>query len=121
MVAQALVVVLTQCKNDLSRENVMAQAANLKGVALPMLMPRRQAQHLADGLPSDQGRLYGRVSRQPVQRDQRAAAGDVKVMRLPTSTQSALVCGAMAGFGEFVQEMTAVVSSCLATATCFDG
>jgi ABC-type branched-subunit amino acid transport system substrate-binding protein len=39
MVAQALVVVLTQCKNDLSRENIMAQAANLKGVALPMLMP----------------------------------------------------------------------------------
>src|SRR5207248_10867867 len=39
MVAQALVVVLTQCKNDLSRENIMAQAANLKGVSLPMLMP----------------------------------------------------------------------------------
>ncbi|MEH2494616.1 ABC-type branched-subunit amino acid transport system substrate-binding protein [Bradyrhizobium sp. AZCC 1678] len=39
MVAQALIVVLTQCKNDLSRENIMAQAANLKGVALPMLMP----------------------------------------------------------------------------------
>jgi hypothetical protein len=30
MVAQALVVVLQQCKNDLSRENIMAQAANLK-------------------------------------------------------------------------------------------
>lgn len=30
--------VLTQCKNDLSRENIMAQAANLKGVSLPMLM-----------------------------------------------------------------------------------
>jgi hypothetical protein len=29
--------------------------------------------------------------------------------------------GAMAGFGELVQEMMAVVSSCLATATCFDG
>jgi ABC-type branched-subunit amino acid transport system substrate-binding protein len=39
MVAQALVVVLTQCKNDLSRENIMAQAANLKDVSLPMLMP----------------------------------------------------------------------------------
>ncbi|MEH2522078.1 hypothetical protein V1279_007651 [Bradyrhizobium sp. AZCC 1610] len=39
MVAQALVVVLTQCKDDLSRQNIMAQAANLKGVALPMLMP----------------------------------------------------------------------------------
>src|SRR5882757_4036094 len=39
MVAQALVVVLQQCKNDLSRENIMAQAANLKDVALPLLMP----------------------------------------------------------------------------------
>jgi ABC-type branched-subunit amino acid transport system substrate-binding protein len=39
MVAQALVVVLQQCKNDLSRENIMAQAANLKNVSLPLLMP----------------------------------------------------------------------------------
>ena len=39
MVAQALVVVLEQCKNDLSRDNIMAQAANLKDVPLPMLMP----------------------------------------------------------------------------------
>ena len=39
MVAQALVVVLEQCKNDLSRANIMAQAANLKSVALSMLMP----------------------------------------------------------------------------------
>jgi ABC-type branched-subunit amino acid transport system substrate-binding protein len=39
MVAQALIVVLAQCKDDLSRENIMAQAANLKGVALPVLLP----------------------------------------------------------------------------------
>ena len=39
MVAQALVVVLEQCKNDLSRDNIMAQAANLKNVPLPLLMP----------------------------------------------------------------------------------
>lgn len=39
MVAQALVVVLEQSKNDLSRANIMAQAANLKGVSLPMLLP----------------------------------------------------------------------------------
>ena len=39
MVAQALVVVLEQCKNDLSRDNIMAQAANLKDVSLPLLMP----------------------------------------------------------------------------------
>ena len=39
MVAQALIVVLEQCKNDLSRENIMAQAANLKSVTLPVLLP----------------------------------------------------------------------------------
>src|SRR5260370_27185579 len=39
MVAQALVVVLEQCKNDLSRANIMAQAANLKHVSLSLLLP----------------------------------------------------------------------------------
>ena len=39
MVAQALVVVLEHCKNDLSRANIMAQAANLKNVPLSMLLP----------------------------------------------------------------------------------
>jgi branched-chain amino acid transport system substrate-binding protein len=39
MVAQALVVVLEQCKNDLSRANIMAQAVNLKNVSLSMLLP----------------------------------------------------------------------------------
>ena len=38
-IAQALVQVLKQCGDDLSRENVMRQAANLKGVKLPMLLP----------------------------------------------------------------------------------
>ncbi|MGB3865177.1 MAG: ABC transporter substrate-binding protein [Xanthobacteraceae bacterium] len=39
VLAQALVHVLDQCKNDLSRKNIMAQAANMKGVSLPLLMP----------------------------------------------------------------------------------
>jgi branched-chain amino acid transport system substrate-binding protein len=38
-IAQALVQVLRQCGDDLSRENVMRQAVNLKGVELPMLLP----------------------------------------------------------------------------------
>jgi branched-chain amino acid transport system substrate-binding protein len=38
-VAEALVAVLKQCGNDLSRENIMAQAANLKGVPLSLLLP----------------------------------------------------------------------------------
>ncbi|MGE0724265.1 MAG: ABC transporter substrate-binding protein [Alphaproteobacteria bacterium] len=38
-VAQTLVEVLKQCKDDLTRENVMKQAANLKNVTVPMLLP----------------------------------------------------------------------------------
>ncbi len=37
--AQTLVQVLKQCGDDLTRENVMKQAANLKNLELPMLMP----------------------------------------------------------------------------------
>jgi branched-chain amino acid transport system substrate-binding protein len=38
-VSQSLVHVLKQCGNDLSRENIMRQAANIKDLALPMLLP----------------------------------------------------------------------------------
>ena len=38
-VAQGLVQLLKQCGNDLSRENVMKQAASIKGLSLPMLLP----------------------------------------------------------------------------------
>jgi branched-chain amino acid transport system substrate-binding protein len=37
--AQILVQVLKQCGDDLSRENVMRQATNLRALALPMLLP----------------------------------------------------------------------------------
>jgi branched-chain amino acid transport system substrate-binding protein len=37
--AQTLVQVLKQCGDDLTRENVMKQAANLKNFTLPMLLP----------------------------------------------------------------------------------
>jgi branched-chain amino acid transport system substrate-binding protein len=37
--AQTLVQVLRQCGHDLSRQNVMKQATNLKNVELPMLLP----------------------------------------------------------------------------------
>jgi branched-chain amino acid transport system substrate-binding protein len=39
MSAEALTQVLRQCGDDLTRENVMRQAANLKDVELPMLLP----------------------------------------------------------------------------------
>jgi branched-chain amino acid transport system substrate-binding protein len=38
-VAQTMVQVLKQCGDDLTRENVMKQAANLHHLALPMLLP----------------------------------------------------------------------------------
>jgi branched-chain amino acid transport system substrate-binding protein len=38
-VAMTMVQVLKQCGNDLSRENIMKQAANLKNLELPMLLP----------------------------------------------------------------------------------
>ncbi len=38
-VAEAMVEVLTRCGDDLSRDNVMKQAASLKGLQLPMLLP----------------------------------------------------------------------------------
>ncbi|MGH7366296.1 MAG: ABC transporter substrate-binding protein [Candidatus Rokuibacteriota bacterium] len=38
-VAQTLVHVLKQCGNDLSRENIMRQAASIKDLTLPMLLP----------------------------------------------------------------------------------
>ena len=39
-VAQTLVQVLKQCGDDLTRENVMRQAANLKNFEVPVLLPR---------------------------------------------------------------------------------
>jgi len=38
-VAQSLIQVLKQCGDDLTRENVMRQAANLKNFEIPMLLP----------------------------------------------------------------------------------
>ena len=37
--AQTLVQVLKQCGDELTRENVMRQAASLKNLELPMLLP----------------------------------------------------------------------------------
>ena len=38
-VAATMVQVLKQCGDDLSRDNIMRQAANLKDIELPMLLP----------------------------------------------------------------------------------
>ena len=39
VIAKAMVEVLARCGDDLSRENVMKQAASLKGLQIPMLIP----------------------------------------------------------------------------------
>jgi len=39
LVSQTLVHVLKQCGNDLSRQNIMKQAASIKDLALPLLLP----------------------------------------------------------------------------------
>ena len=39
MISQALVDVLARCKDDLSRENIMAVATSMKDVSLPMMLP----------------------------------------------------------------------------------
>ena len=39
LVAMTLTHVLKQCGNDLSRENIMRQAASIKGLELPLLLP----------------------------------------------------------------------------------
>ena len=56
--AQLLVYVLKQCGDDLTRENVMRQAANLKDLELPMLLPGIKINTSAtDYYPVEQVRL----------------------------------------------------------------
>ena len=56
--AQTMVQVLKQCGDDLTRENVMRQAANLKNLELPMLLPGiRINTSQTDYLPVKQLRL----------------------------------------------------------------
>jgi hypothetical protein len=37
--AQLMIIILQHCGNDLTRENLMKQATNLKDVELPLLLP----------------------------------------------------------------------------------
>ena len=54
VVAEATVQVLKQCGDDLTHENIMAQAANLD-IALPMLLPGIRREDQQDGLLPDPG------------------------------------------------------------------
>jgi branched-chain amino acid transport system substrate-binding protein len=56
--AQLMVQILKQCGNDLTRENVMRQAANLKNVKLPLLLPGMTVNTSpTDYFPIEQGQL----------------------------------------------------------------
>jgi branched-chain amino acid transport system substrate-binding protein len=56
--AQLMVQILKQCGNDLTRENVMKQAANLKNVKLPLLLPGMTVNTSpTDFYPIEQGQL----------------------------------------------------------------
>ena len=48
-----MIQVLKQCGNDLSRDNVMKQAANLKDLELPMLLPGMKINTSPDQLQPD--------------------------------------------------------------------
>ena len=70
--AATMIQVLKQCGNDLSRDNVMKQAANLKDLQLPMLLTGHEDQHLADQFqpdPSDAARALRRRELAAVRRD----------------------------------------------------
>jgi len=56
--AQLMVHILKQCGNDLTRENVMRQAANLKNIKLPLLLPGMTINTSpTDYFPIEQGQL----------------------------------------------------------------
>ena len=58
LTAQTMVQILKQCGNDLSRENVMKQAANLKNIKLPLLLPGMSVNTSpTDYFPIEQGQL----------------------------------------------------------------
>jgi ABC-type branched-subunit amino acid transport system substrate-binding protein len=56
--AQLMVQILKQCGNDLTRENVMRQAANLKNIKMPLLLPGMTVNTSpSDFYPIEQGQL----------------------------------------------------------------
>ena len=85
-VAQTLVQVLKQCGDDLTRENVMKQAASLKDFAAPHAAAGHQDQHQRRGLRADRavqlmkfdGKTWVRVRRGDRRRVQLADTGDAR-------------------------------------------
>ena len=100
-VAQTLVQVLKQCGDDLTRENVMKQAANLKNFRTEVLLPGVDDQHQPDRFRADQpasagtvqGREVGAVRRRHLGRRRRLIAFADR----PIKTSNALARLALAG------------------------
>ena len=63
LAAQTMVQVLKQCGDDLTRENVMKQAANLKNLKLPLLLPGMALNTSADRLLPGRAGPAGEVQR----------------------------------------------------------
>ena len=97
-VASTLIQVLKQCGDDLTRENVMKQAASLKGFEIPMLLPGIKVNTSATDfypiqavrLARVQGRELGAVRRRDLQRERKpitAHAGGRRAVRRPQSNR----------------------------------
>ena len=63
-IAQTWVQVLKQAGNDLTRENIRKQAANIHDLQLPLLLAGHQAQHQSDQLLSSHAAAIDQVRRQ---------------------------------------------------------
>ena len=87
--AQTMEQVLKQCGDDLTRENVMRQAANLKDLQLPMLLPGHQDQHLAQRLLSHQAGAADEVRWQAVGPVRRGAGALIARARVHAIRHSA--------------------------------
>ena len=68
LTAQTMVQILKQCGNDLTRENVMKQAASLKNLKLPLLLPGMAVNTTRHRLLPDRARPAGQVHRHAVGR-----------------------------------------------------
>ena len=75
--AQTMVAVLKACGDNLTRENMMKQAASLKDLTLPMLLPGIKVTTSADRFRPDQADAVDAVRRQDMGAVRRRDLGEV--------------------------------------------
>ena len=83
--AQTLVAVLKACGDNLTRENIMKQAANLHDVKLPMLLPGITLSTSADRFRADQADAAGKVRRHHLEAVRRR---DFRIRKLTPSGET---------------------------------